>query len=128
MSEDNVKEKPKILIVDDTRLMRSIVGQIFIENGHRVIEAENGEDALFMAGQFLPDLIVMDINMPKKTGIEALRELRQDERFADTAVVMLTSEQDRNTIMEALQGGASDYIVKNDIGTCVKNFNLISIC
>ena len=115
MSEEPQEELRKVLVVDDSSMMRSLVGQIFVESGHRVIEAEDGVEAVRVANQFLPDLIVMDVNMPNKTGIEALRELRQDERFSSIAIVLLTSEQDRDTIQAAIESGTSDYILKDDV-------------
>jgi two-component system alkaline phosphatase synthesis response regulator PhoP len=100
----------------DITVIRRAVSLIFTHEGHRVIEAENGAEALRFARQFAPDLIVLDVNMPKMGGIEALHELRGDARFARTAIVMLTGDHERKTILSAIQEGASDYILKDNLG------------
>jgi CheY-like chemotaxis protein len=106
----------KVLIADDTQLMRKVITQICEEKGFAVLQAEDGEEAVFVAGKFLPDMIVLDINMPKMDGVTALQILREDTRFQHTTIVMLSGEKDRDTVVSAIQSGANDYIVKDNMG------------
>ena len=74
-----------VLVVDDSSMMRHVVSQIVTQLGHRAIEAIDGEDALAKARESLPDLIVLDVDMPKKNGVEFLKELRAKAGFVSDA-------------------------------------------
>ena len=78
-----------------------------------ITEAENGEDAigkLMMKGPF--ELVLMDWNMPTMTGIDALKKIKADPALKATPVIMVTSESEKTKIMEAIQAGAANYVVK----------------
>jgi CheY-like chemotaxis protein len=104
----------KILVADDTHVIRTIIRQIGEEKGFSVLEAEDGKEALFVAEKFLPDLIVLDVNMPRVSGIEVLWTLRQNDRFAHTAIIMLSGDRDQDVVNAAILVGASDYLIKDD--------------
>ncbi|MDB5051674.1 MAG: hypothetical protein JWO30_4745 [Fibrobacteres bacterium] len=103
----------RILLVDDSSTMRRIERNTLEKLGHTdVTEAEDGADALkkLAAGKF--DLILMDWNMPNMTGIEALKKIKADETLKAIPVIMVTSESEKTRIIEALQSGAANYVVK----------------
>lgn len=102
----------KVLIVDDEAHIRKLITLIVKQVGtFDIIEATNGADAITMYREQKPDLVLMDVNMPIKDGIEALKELNQID--PDVLVVMLTSLANRQTVEEALHGGAVHYIRKD---------------
>lgn len=102
-----------VLVVDDAATMRRIVRSLLRELGIKnVREAEDGEVALEDLKRQRADLVVSDWAMPKMTGIELLRAIRQDEALKDTPVLMVTAESKKENIMEAVQAGVNNYIVK----------------
>jgi two-component system chemotaxis response regulator CheY len=102
-----------VLVVDDAATMRRIVRSLLRELGIKnVREAEDGEIALEDLKRQRADLVVSDWAMPKMTGIELLRAIRQDEALKDTPVLMVTAESKKENIMEAVQAGVNNYIVK----------------
>lgn len=102
-----------VLVVDDAATMRRIVRSLLRELGLKNIrEAEDGLLALEDLKRQKADLVVLDWSMPKMTGIELLRAIRQDEVLKDTLVLMVTAESKKENIMEAVQAGVNNYIVK----------------
>jgi len=102
-----------VLVVDDAATMRRIVRSLLRELGIKnVREAEDGEMALEDLKRQRADLVVSDWAMPKMTGIELLRAIRQDDALKETPVLMVTAESKKENIMEAVQAGVSNYIVK----------------
>lgn len=102
-----------VLVVDDAATMRRIVRSLLRELGIKnVREAEDGEMALEDLKRQRADLVVSDWAMPKMTGIELLRAIRQDSALKDTPVLMVTAESKKESIMEAIQAGVNNYIVK----------------
>ena len=93
-------------------MMRHVVSQIVTQLGHRAIEAIDGEDALAKARESLPDLIVLDVDMPKKNGVEFLKELRAKARFVSTPVIMLTAHKDQSIMSEVVRQKVKDFLVK----------------
>jgi len=81
----------KILIVDDNPLYRELAGTLLTDAGHDTLMAEDGEEALRVARQELPDIILMDLSMPKMDGVETMRRLRQIEATEQTPVVAITA-------------------------------------
>ncbi|MDB5104606.1 MAG: hypothetical protein JWP91_2295 [Fibrobacteres bacterium] len=103
----------KILLVDDSSTMRRIERNTLEKLGHTdVIEAEDGADALRKLAAGKVDLILMDWNMPNMTGIEALKKIKADANLKSIPVIMVTSESEKTRIIEALQSGAANYVVK----------------
>jgi len=103
-----------VLIVDDSRIMRTIVKDYFSELDIpcRFIEAEDGINAMEQLRKYPADLVLLDWNMPRLTGIDFLKEVRAIEKFKNLPIIMVTSEAARYNIIEALKAGATDYIPK----------------
>ncbi len=100
------------LIVDDSVVIRKLVREIMQGLGYECREAENGEVALTRSKEALPDLIMLDWNMPVMTGIEFLRTLRAMENGGLPTVFFCTTEHDMAHIQEALAAGVNDFIMK----------------
>ena len=103
----------KILVVDDMLTMRRIVKNIMTQLGFaNVEEAENGQDALDKLKGHTFGFVISDWNMPVMTGIELLRAIRADEKLKAIPVLMVTAEAQKENLIEAIQAGVSNYIVK----------------
>ena len=103
----------KILVVDDMVTMRRIVKNILKQLGFvNVEEAENGQEALQKLQADTYGFVVSDWNMPVMTGIDMLRAIRADEKLRTTPVLMVTAEAQQSNLVEAVQAGVSNYIVK----------------
>ena len=103
----------KIMVVDDMSTMRRIVKNIFKQLGFQNIEeAENGQEALAKIRADRYGFVVSDWNMPVMSGIELLRAIRADGVLKDIPVLMVTAEAQKDNIVEAVQAGVSNYIVK----------------
>ena len=106
-------EGKKVLVVDDSAVMRQIIKKNLKELGFSELsEAENGAAGLKKAGEEPIDLIVSDWNMPNMTGLEFLKAVRADASLKGIAFIMVTSESDKEKIMEAVKAGVNQYIVK----------------
>jgi DNA-binding response OmpR family regulator len=104
--------KPKVLIVDDEEFFRRIVANDFEREGFAVLEADNGEDAVEVASAELPDLILLDLVMPKLLGFEVCQMLRKDQRFAHTAIIITSAKSYKPDMDKAAELGADAYVVK----------------
>ncbi len=104
---------PGALVVDDARVIRILLAHRLKELGYDVIEAANGKEALEKLSQAPSvQIALIDWNMPVMGGIECLRAIRADARFASLPVVMVTNETEMDHIVAALEMGANDYIMK----------------
>jgi two-component system chemotaxis response regulator CheY len=102
-----------VLIVDDFATMRRILKNILRQIGFtNIYEADNGKNALNMLKKQKFDLILCDWNMPEMSGLELLNEIRSDNELKDMPFVMVTAEAQKNNIIEAVQAGVSNYVVK----------------
>lgn len=109
MPEKNIK----ILSVDDFSTMRRIVKNLLKQLGYNnVDEAENGEAALELLRETKFDLIISDWNMPVKTGIELLRDVRADPSLKHIPFLMVTAEAEKDNVLEAMEAGVNNYILK----------------
>ncbi len=103
----------KILVVDDMVTMRRIVKNILKQLGFaNVDEAENGQEALQKLRTDTFGFVVSDWNMPVMTGIDMLRAIRADEKIKATPVLMVTAEAQQSNLVEAVQVGVNNYVVK----------------
>ena len=101
----------RILVVDDLPFMRSIISDIVTKSGHSVVgEAGDGIECLSRYKTLLPDLVLMDIIMPRMNGVEALKSLKKS--YPGCRVIMCSSLSDQEKIIQAIRFGAVDYIVK----------------
>ncbi|MBQ7972768.1 MAG: response regulator [Lachnospiraceae bacterium] len=100
-----------ILIVDDAAFMRMMIKDILTKNGYTVAgEAENGAKAVEKYNEIKPDLVLMDITMPEKDGIQALKEIRGTDPSAK--IIMCSAMGQQAMVIESIQSGAKDFIVK----------------
>ncbi len=99
----------RVLVVEDDDEIAQAVQRSLRVEGYDVRIAADGEDALRMAGEYVPDLIVLDLGLPKMDGIEVARRLRADD---DTPILMLTARDTVEARVEGLDSGADDYLVK----------------
>jgi two-component system alkaline phosphatase synthesis response regulator PhoP len=102
----------KILIVDDEPDIVEFISYNLRNKGYLINTAHDGVDAIRKAKEFKPDLILMDINMPNKDGMEAVKELRVLPEFENTAIIFLTALSDEKYEIEGLKMGADDFIAK----------------
>ncbi len=103
----------KVLVVDDMSTMRRIVKNVLKQIGYSdIVEAENGEEALKKLKGGGVGLVVSDWNMPVMSGIDLLRAIRADPELKDIPVLMVTAEAQKENIIEAVQAGVSNYVVK----------------
>lgn len=103
--------RQKILIIDDEDFIRDVVS-MSLEDEYDVVEAVNGEDGLKKIREINPDLVVCDYNMPRMTGIELCRKVREDSLFLHLPFIMLTGKGEIQDKVDGLEAGADDYIVK----------------
>jgi two-component system chemotaxis response regulator CheY len=103
----------RALVVDDSRAIRSMLRRLLQGLGFEVTEAGNGAEALerLQTGERI-DLALVDWNMPVMDGLEFVKAMRADRRFADIVVLMVSSESDPAKVARALMKGADDYVIK----------------
>jgi two-component system, chemotaxis family, chemotaxis protein CheY len=99
-----------VMVVDDAQFMRMRVSKLLSQHGYEVIEAEDGEVAVKTYRSKNPDAVIMDITMPRKDGLSALREIRALDSRAK--VIMLTALGQQSMVLEAMKAGAKDFLVK----------------
>lgn len=102
----------KILIADDEPDILEIIQYNLQGEGYEVYTAKDGDEALLRAKQIKPDLIILDIMMPKKTGVEVCEILRTQPAFKETLIIFLTALSDESSQMKGLDTGADDYVNK----------------
>jgi DNA-binding NarL/FixJ family response regulator len=111
-STERESDQPRVLLVDDHDLFRTGLAKLLLEQGVHVIgEAATGDGALRLVHELSPDVVVMDLNMPGLTGVEATREISASS--PRTRVVVLTISEDDDDIVDAVMAGACGYLLKN---------------
>jgi DNA-binding response OmpR family regulator len=101
-----------VLIVEDNADLRGFLRNALAENAYRVIEAVDGQEGYQQALDHIPDLVVSDIMMPKKDGIQLCGELKTDEKTSHIPIILLTAKASRDSKVEGLETGADDYLTK----------------
>jgi len=101
-----------ILIVDDSATMMEGHKRILERQGHTVHSAENGEEGVARTLELMPDLVLMDVVMPKMNGFQATRKITKNEITKHIPVVIVTSKDQETDIMWGKRQGASDYLIK----------------
>ncbi len=101
-----------ILIVDDSATMMEGHKRILERQGHTVHSAENGEEGVARTLELMPDLVLMDVVMPKMNGFQATRKITKNELTKHIPVVIVTSKDQETDIMWGKRQGASDYLIK----------------
>ena len=102
----------KILLAEDEKQIADMISFKLTNAGHRVIRAQDGEEACTLAARELPDLILLDAMMPSLSGFEVLRRLKADPMLRGIPVIMVTAKGHERDVLSGLRGGAVDYIVK----------------
>ena len=103
----------KVLVVDDSAIMRKVITQILEMLGHDAVPASNGLDAFERLKEHEDvRLILLDWNMPEMNGIEFLREIKRRPGLLEIPVIMLTTESERRKMIEAIEAGAKHYLTK----------------
>ncbi len=102
----------RCLVVDDSKVIRKVARRILEELNFEIDEAVDGQDALDACHRNLPDVVLLDWNMPVMDGLEFLKALRATESFVQPIVVFCTTENDMSHIRTAIEAGANEYIMK----------------
>ncbi|MFP4007499.1 MAG: response regulator, partial [Spirulinaceae cyanobacterium] len=139
-SQDNAEENEEnlepvrdshrlILVVDDNPDLRTYVSQILRSAGYRVKTACNGEEGFEQTRKFLPHLIVTDLMMPKVSGFDLIRLIRDDEQFKGTPIILLTAKADEDSRITGAEQGADAYLAKpfNDRELLAEVRNLLAL-
>lgn len=119
----------KILIVEDEEILSKVLEEKFKRSGFDVSIATNGADAFPMAKKSQPEIILLDLILPKKNGFQVLKELKSDAELKTIPVIVLSNLGQDEEIKKALEAGAEDYLVKtqhpiNEVIEKVKNLLL----
>ena len=104
--------KAQVLVVEDNARNMKLIRDLLEVDGYRALEATTGEDALLLAAEHVPDLVLMDVRLPGIDGFEALRRLRADERTASIPVLAVTAQAMHGERERFLAAGFDDYIAK----------------
>jgi DNA-binding response OmpR family regulator len=105
-----VDDGTRVLVVDDEHSVRDVLSRFLVERGYVVDAAEDGEQALEMILSEVPDIVLLDLKMPRLDGIELLKRLRLEG--VDVAVITISGHADEETARESLRLGAADFINK----------------
>ncbi len=105
----------KVLIVDDDSLIRQTLAATLRARGLDVEEAENGKEGLKQALKTAPDLVITDVRMPEMDGVEMAEELRKDPKGRDVPIIILTNDEQAETLNEALEAGVTVYLSKSNV-------------
>ena len=104
----------KILIIEDDSALRQAVSDKLSREGYNLIEAKDGQEGLTKAIADKPDLILLDILMPKMHSMEVLEKLREDQWGKEAKVILMTNLAEDNKVAKALKLGVKDYLIKGD--------------
>jgi DNA-binding response OmpR family regulator len=102
----------RILIAEDERDIRDLITFTLTFAGHQVTAASNGEEAVEKALQIIPDLILMDVRMPRMTGYEACKRMKQEDSIKHIPVAFLSAKGQETEVQTGLEVGAVEYIIK----------------
>lgn len=102
----------KILVADDDRNILYLISEVLAKGDYEVSQAVNGDHALMLARQIHPDLIVLDILMPGRDGLEVLRDLKADPQTRDIKVVVISAKTKPEEVARGLEAGADHYFTK----------------
>ncbi len=101
----------RVLIVDDAAFMRMMIKDVLSKNGYEIVgEAENGQKAIEKYKELTPDLVIMDITMPEVDGIEAVKQIKSAD--PEAKIIMCSAMGQQAMVIESIQAGARDFIVK----------------
>ena len=104
--------RKKILLVDDSNTILMMERMILTKGPYELVTASNGEEAIAKAATERPDLILMDVIMPKMDGFEACRRIRQNEGTRNTPIIMVTTRGEAQNVETGFDSGCNDYVTK----------------
>jgi DNA-binding response OmpR family regulator len=107
-----MREQPRILVVDDNAIERSMLETLLRPEGYNLLVLDNGQKALAAVDEFLPDVILCDVMMPHMDGFEVCKRLRANPKTADIPIILLTFLDDQESRLRGLESGADDFISK----------------
>ncbi len=107
-----MSDSARILIVDDEKPLVDLLSQALTQEGHRVLTARDGIDCMNKMASFGPDVVIMDIMMPKLDGIDATRLIRRNSSYAGTIIVALSARSDEETRARMKEAGANLFMRK----------------
>ncbi len=107
-------KKKKVLVVEDDSNLRQALVEFLETDNFSVVSATDGENAITLTKDNMPDIVLLDIILPKKDGFDVIRELKSDEKTKDIPIVLLTNLGSLSDIEKALELGATTYLVKGD--------------
>ncbi|NOZ83231.1 MAG: response regulator [Epsilonproteobacteria bacterium] len=103
----------KVLIVDGSSAMRRIIGKVLKNMGiTEILQAADGVDAISLLSDTSVDLILADWNMPRMNGLRMVKKLREKKGTASIPIIMVTTEAERSSVVEAIKAGANNYLAK----------------
>jgi len=105
---------PKVVLAEDDKLISASLVQGFQEAGFETFPAYDGEEAIAKVRENKPDVVVLDIMMPKVDGIGVAWELKADAALSHTPILMLTNMSDSDTVSKIMEAGVTDYLLKSD--------------
>lgn len=128
-----MSDSSNILIVDDNQANRNVLQDLVVTLGHVPHIAKNGEAALAQMKKHLPDIVLLDILMPKMDGCEVLDQMKTNKRLRDIPVIMISAVDNIETVVQCIEKGAEDYLakpfnptlLKARIGACLEKYHLI---
>ena len=104
----------QILFIEDESALQKTVGEVLRQEGFEVLPALNGEIGIRLAKEKKPDLIIVDLVLPKRNGFEVIEDLKEDEGTKDIPIIVLTNLEDLKGIQRAIDLGATTYLVKSN--------------
>jgi len=110
----NSSKNKKILVIEDEATLQKALNEVLSEEGYEVVSSLDGLRGLELAKEEIPDLILLDIILPKMDGFEVLKKIKEDDKTSQIPVIILTNLSDINDIQKALDLGATTYLVKAD--------------
>jgi len=102
----------RILIVDDESYGRQLLEAVLLGENYDLVFAEDGQKAISVIHEFLPDLVLLDVMMPEMDGFEVCQKIRSNERMMRLPIILITALDDSDSIKKGLKAGANDYISK----------------
>ena len=106
----------KILMIEDEKALQYTLGELLTSEGFALAQAYDGQEGLELARSENPDLVLLDLRLPKKDGFEVLKELKSDKKTSEIPVIIFTNLETAEDIDKALEAGATTYIVKANYG------------
>lgn len=104
----------KILFVEDESALQKSIGDILSKEGYKIVKAMDGEEGLRLAKEEMPDLMILDIILPKLDGLQVLEKVKKDDGTKDIPVIILTNLEGTESVQKALELGATTYLIKSN--------------